>query len=235
MMNSEVNYRLNSYRHALDLEIQKLELQLTHAERKLRHAKLDIYTYLGMIGILLAAEVILLLLMIYYQQQQAVLICGILEAIYFIVICLFLLSLPFLIYGLTKSISILIMNSEKNNQTWLQPAVRHYHGGAQLEEDNTYLMEQQKILWVLGKYTLYRERTKELAEQAGEKDSILTPETVQAEITAMPFYEEIKPADPHRGRASKLSKKISFAVLLGLLLIVFLPILLPILKYLLKV
>lgn len=227
-MNSYTNYHLNNYKRALDFEIKKLELQLNNSENKLQHARSDFKVYLGFIGMYFVVELFLYLLILYYQHQQAYLFISILHAIYFIIEFIFIISLPFNIYCLVKSISVLIMNSEKYNQDYLLPSIRHNHHGAHLAEDNTYLSEQKKILWVLGQYTLYHEKLNTLTEQVKEEE--VTLEDLNAELSTMPFYEDIKPASPHNGRVQKYSRYVAKYVLIGLLLLFLITILFPILR-----
>lgn len=201
----QITYELKNHQQKLNFEIDKLKLQLVLAERKLRRTRSDIYVCLAMIAVPFCAATVLDFL---YQSRPS--LFSMLALLCFLLKLLWVVTLPFTSFELMKSLLIKRRNKDIPNFVWQKPAVRSIPPRSTQEPETSYLAEQKKLVWVLGKYSLYQERLQQLLQQAGETDKTLTLETARAELKAMPFYEDIKPANPFKGNLLKKTVASSF-------------------------
>lgn len=193
MDNTQITYELKNYQQKLNFEIDKLKLQLVLAERKLERTGSDVYACLAMVAVPICAEAALNFLRTCWPSlfMMLALPCFLLKL-------LWIVTMPFTSFALMKSILIKKKNKDTPDFVWQKPDVRRIPPKSTPEAETTYLAEQKKLTWVLGKYFLYQEHLQQLLQQAGEADGSLTLETARAELKAMPFYEEIKPANPFK-------------------------------------
>lgn len=105
---------------------------------------------------------------------------------------------------------------DSSDFAWQKPAVRRIPPKTTQEAETSYLAEQKKLIWVLSKYFLYQEHLLQLLEQAEEGDEALTLENVRTELAAMPFYEEVKPANPFTSKEVKKAGILSVVILIVL-------------------
>lgn len=210
MTDVQITYELKSYQQKLDFEIDKLQHQLASAERKLERVRLDVFICL----IMFAAPLFVSVVMGFLSSGAVIptIISGVAGL-------LWILSLPFTSFALIQSILIRWKNEDSPDFVWEKPAVRRISSKTKQEEESSYLAEQKKLIWVLGKYYLYQEHLQQLLEQAEEGDEALTLENVRTELTAMPFYEEIRPANPFTSKEAKKISMLSVIIIIALCLL----------------
>ena len=205
MDNTQIIYELKNYQQKLNFEIDKLRLQLTLAERKLERTRSDVYICLAMVAVPFCVEAALNYLRTCWPARFMML-----APLCFLIKLLWVVTLPFTSFVLIKSILIKKKNKDTPNFVWQKPDIRRIPPKSTQAAETSYLAEQKKLAWVLGKYFLYQEHLQQLLQQAGEADESLTLETARAELKAMPFYEEIKPANPFKGNFLKKTVASSF-------------------------
>lgn len=208
MDNTQVLYELQNYQKKLNLEIDKLKLQLVLAERKLQRVSSDVLICLVMFSVPLFASVILDFLCTYLSVMLA--------PLFFLTRLLWVFTMPFTLFALVKSIVVRRMNKDTPDFVWQQPDVRRIPPKSMPKAEATYLAEQKKLMWVLGKYFLYQEHLQQLLQQAAEADEALTLESARTELKAMPFYEEIKPANPFKSNEVKNAGVLSAIIIIVL-------------------
>lgn len=212
MTDVQITYELKSYQRELDFEIDKLQLQLVSAERKLEKVRLDVLICL----IMFAAPLLVSGVMLFLSSGAVIpMMISVAAGL------LWIISLPFTSFALIKSILIRWKNMDSSDFVWEKPAVRRIQSKTTQEAESSYLVEQKKLIWVLGKYYLYQEHLQQLLEQAEEGDEALTLENVRAELAAMPFYEEIKPANPFASKEAKKTSILSVIIIIALCLLFF--------------
>lgn len=210
MTDVQITYELKSYQQKLDFEIDKLQHQLVSAERKLERVRLDIFICLIMFAAPLFVSVVMGFL------SSGAVIPTIISVVAGL---LWILSLPLTSFALIQSILIRWKNVDSSDFVWEKPAVRRISSKTKQEAESSYLAEQKKLIWVLGKYYLYQENLQQLLEQAEEGDEALTLENVRTELAAMPFYEEIRPANPFTSKEAKKIRMLSVIIVVGLCLL----------------
>lgn len=216
MDNVQILYELKNYQHKLNFEINKLRLQLTFAERKLERTRSDVYICLAMIAVPFCVEAALNYLRTCWPARFMML-----APLCFLIKLLWVVTLPFTSFALIKSILIKKKNKDTPNFVWQKPDVRRIPPKSTQEAETTYLAEQKKLAWVLGKYFLYQEHLQQLLQQAQEADESLTLENIRAELKSMPFYEEIKPTNPFKGNLLKKTLAASFIMsVAGIMLLI---------------
>lgn len=206
MDDTQILYELKNYQQKLNFEIDKLQLQLVLAERKLERVRSDVLICLVMFSVPLFASVILEFLCTYLSVMLA--------PLFFLTRLLWVFTLPFTLFALVKSIVVRRMNRDTPDFVWQKPDVRRIPPKSTPEAETTYLAEQKKLMWVLGKYLLYQEHLQQLLQQATEADETLTLESTRAELKAMPFYEEIKPANPFKSNEVKNAGVLSAIIII---------------------
>ena len=195
MDNTQILYELKNYQQKLNFEMNKLRNQLVLAERKLERTDSDVLICLLMFSVPLFVSVIFDYLYRYLSAMLA--------PLFFLARLLWVFTMPFTLYALIKSIVVRRMNRDTPDFVWQKPDVRRIPPKSTPEAETSYLAEQKKLTWVLGKYFLYQEHLQQLLQQAAETDEALTLESVRAELKAMPFYEEIKPTNPFKSNEVK--------------------------------
>ena len=207
MTDVRITYELKSYQQELDFEIDKLQIQLVSAKKKLEKVRLDVLICL----IMFAAPLFVSVVMGFLSSGAVIptmisVVAGL----------LWILSCPFTSFALIKSILIRWKNMDSSDFAWEKPAVRRIPSKTMQEAESSYLVEQKKLIWVLSKYFLYQEHLLRLLEQAEEGDEALTLENVRTELAAMPFYEEVKPANPFTSKEVKKAGILSAVILIVL-------------------
>lgn len=193
MADVQVTYELKNYQKKLDFEIDRLKVQLDFAQKKLQQAHSDVYVCLAVVLIPPCAATALDYLHNHYPLFK------LLAVLSYLTWLLWSALLPFTSYEFIKSMLVKKKNSDSPRFAWQQPALRRVSAKTLPEAEPSYLSEQKKLLYVLGRYYLYRERLAQLLDRAAEGDDALTLEAARAELQAMPFYEDIKPPNPFKG------------------------------------
>lgn len=210
-------YELENYRKALELEIQKAELQLQNVEKRLKHLKIDTWVYLGMI-ILPRLLLELLSKMCNLNALFPRLLGGI---GYVIISFVYVIVVPFMIYNFINSLLLWMANRESSGMIWAKPDIRNPRLRVRREPESSYTSEKGKLVGVLGQYYLYQQKLEPLLQQARREDTEqaageeLTMETVLEALEEMPFYEEIRPFNPFKGKQVKNARIITLIIVAG--------------------
>lgn len=193
MADVQVTYELKNYRKKLYFEIDRLNVQLDFAEKKLLHARLDVYVCLALVLIPPCAATVL----DYLHNNHP--LFKLLSLLSYLIWLLWTALLPFTSYALIKSMLIKKKNTDSPEFAWQKPAPRRVPPKSNVEAEPNYLSEQKKLIYVLGRYYLYQELVAQLLNRAAAEDDALTLEDARAELQAMPFYEDVKPPNPFKG------------------------------------
>lgn len=130
---------------------------------------------------------------------------------------LYICLLPFLAYYMIKGIILYLVNTYEPVK---DEAVRAVSG---LEKENpkpeeSYAVEERKLMRVLSCYYEYRSRMEQLKWQITQGEVTMTAEELQEEIDQWVFYEEIAPANPFyrkmAGRARIYTVMVCIVILL---------------------
>lgn len=193
MADAQVTYELKNYQKKLNFEIDRLKVQLDFAQKKLQQAHSDVYVCLAAVLLPPCAATVL----DYLHNHHP--LFKLLSLLSYLVWLLWSALLPFTSYAFIKSMLTKKKNRDSPKFTWQKPALRRVPAKSPPEAEPSYLSEQKKLLYVLGRYYLYLERLAQLLNRAAEGDDALTLEAARAELQAMPFYEDIKPPNPFKG------------------------------------
>lgn len=222
-MNKErIVYDLENHKKSLELEIKKLECQLLNVENRLKHVYLDIWVYLGMIIVPL-----LLIPLLGFLSSRNKLLEVTASVALVIVIVVFIISLPFTTYNLIKCFFLYLINREKDTDfVWEKPAVKQPYIRRNQKEEDSYVAEKRKVVWVLNKYYLYRENYDRLTQKVQNPNGSPLSENeikdIQDSLAQMPLYEEIKPANPFRGAMVRNARGPAVISILGVIIVLIL-------------
>lgn len=212
-------YEWNTKYNKLNFAIKEAELQLNSVNKRLRTLRYDLAAYTGMIFI----PWLFLQLLSLIPDDATSFISFILRSTHGILMMLYSFSLPILVYYLMKSVLMLILNSESRaNSEFSPPMPQGSRRDAKLEHENTYRIEQKKLVYVLSRYYLNRDALNELHQELDSDACTITLEELNDIFKQYPLYEDIRPAD-----ATILWKKwrknglviMIFAIIMGALII----------------
>lgn len=229
-METESNVRLlyewNVKYDKLDFAIKEAEMQLASVNKRLRMLWFDFFAYGGMIVL----PLLLLLLLSLLPDDPDSLILILISVFHSFLLIVYMLSLPFTIAYLIKSIGLLVLNSEARAESdFIPPIPQGIRRGVKKEPERTYRLEQKKLLYVLSRYYLNRDSLNELRRQLESDTCTITLEELKEQLKSCVLYEAIHPAN-----ANILWKRylplcyIAFAVILiGIVIMVILSWLVP--------
>lgn len=207
----------------LDFAITEAECQLISVNKRLQDLWHNLLIYVGIIVLPVVLYFILQyvgnwLLRTNYYVVSNTFVYVLLAGVGTVLLCVYLLSLPVLIFHLIKSIFMVVINREDSEQTksLLPPEAGKVH--KEWEREATYRIEQQKLINVLSRYYLYRENMKQLREKI-DADSISLTDLKQ-ELKQMTYYEKIHPANEFAGLMSRKTKNLTFLVLVGVIVVI---------------
>jgi len=222
--NQQLLYEVNMYRRKVDLEITAAEKQLATAERRLVRLKHDLYVYLGFIIVpLLLCGIFDILITVFFNP----IVYIVFTIASFISVCAFVVLLIPSTYNLTKTIILLRINRETDEPAQLPPVETSQKGGKAPQEES-YRLERDKLLLVLSRYYIYRDKLEQLHQKVNSSSCNMTLAELTAELKQMPIFEDIQPANPRTGdmgaqvkRTQKVMCAIVLAVLISVLIGVF--------------
>lgn len=223
--NQHLLYEINMYRRKLDFEIVTAEQQLASVKRRLANLTQDLFIYLAFI---------IVPILLYYGFS----ICSLLffspiiyiifEVAKFLTTCIFIIMLPSSIYNLTKTIILLWINRESNETTELPPLEGTYKGGSAPKEVS-YRLERDKLLLVLSRYYLNREKLDKLYQQVNSASNNMTRLELEYELKQLPFYEGIQPANSSSGPMGEQVKRKTKVVMIAIVSAILLSVLIAVL------
>ncbi len=216
--NMQLLYEVNMYRRKVDLEITAAEKQLASVEGRLVRLKHDLYVYLGFIIVpLLLCGIFDILITLFFNP----IIYIVFTIASFISVSAFVVLLIPSTYNLIKTIILLSINRETDEPAVLPPAESSLRGGKAPQEES-YRSESDKLVLVLGRYYVYREKLERLHQKINSESCNMTLVELSEELRQMPIFEDIQPASDRTGAMGELVKgktqKIMCAIVLAVVL-----------------
>ena len=211
-------YELNMYRRKLELGITAAEQQLASVNKRLHNLSQDLYIYLAFLTVPIPVY-----LVFHFLSLTPVRIWSymIFTAVKFSVLVIYLVMLPPNIYRLTKTIILLWINRETDEQVLLPPIQGKSNGGKALDEES-YRSERDRLVRVLGRYYIYREKLEKLFKKVNDASCNMTRIELEYKLSQLPIYEDIQPANPLTGtmgaQVKAKTKKIMCAIVLAILI-----------------
>lgn len=188
-------YELNMYRRKLELTITTTEQQLASANKRLHNLSQDLYTYVAFLTVPIPVFLVFHFLSL---TPARILPYMIFTAVKFSVLAIYLVMLPPNIYRLTKTIILLWINRETDEQVLLPPIQGKNNAGKALDEES-YRSERDRLSRVLGRYYIYREKVEQLFKKVNDSACNMTRIELEYELSQLPIYEDIQPANPFTG------------------------------------
>lgn len=216
--NQQLLYEVNMYRRKVDLEITAAEQQLASVERRLKHLKQDFFVYLGfLIGPLVLEYILGIIGTVFFSPITYIVV----SVAMFLAECAFVILLIPSIYNLTKILILFWLNRETDEPVTFPPVETPGRGGKAPQEES-YRLEREKLLLVLSRYYIYRDKLEQLHEKVNSPSCNMTLVELTAELRQMPIFEDIQPASPFTGamgaQVKGKTKIIMFAIVSAVLI-----------------
>lgn len=205
MEQTQLENRWEQFNDRLEFEIGKVEHQLAGVNARLRDMKRSLWIY----ALFFIAPFVILKLVKYLREDWIMMelmrtnnaaLFSVLQIVYSILTIAWYVLLPVGILSLPLFGSYFIRalkryrRHKKSNSPWELPRERlSLHEGRHRQETNCYI-EREKLIWVLNKYYLYRSKMKDLHKKIICQPPEMTLEQLETHLSAMVFYEEIRPA-----------------------------------------
>ncbi len=197
-------YELNIQRRRLDLEIIAAEKQLENVQKRLDGLKHDLYIYLGLLTVPVIVFVILNVFSMIPSKSFMYILVVILK---YLILCIYIIMLPANTYHLIYAIILLRINKENDLAVDLPLLEGVRKGTEPIYQEKTFRSEHDKLLLVLTRYYLNKERLEQLHKQITANSCKLTLEDLKKELNKIPYYEDIKPANVFDSSMQKKAKK----------------------------
>ena len=216
--NMQLLYEVNMYRRKVDLEITAAEQQLASVEGRLKHLKQDFFVYLGfLIGPLVLRYILGIIGTVFFGP----IIYIVISVAIFLTECAFVILLIPSVYNLTKILILFWLNRE-SDETVTFPPVETPGKGGKAPQEESYRSERDKLVLVLGRYYVYREKLEQLHQKINSETCNMTLPELSEELRQMPVFEDIQPASDRTGAMGELvkgkTKKIMCAIVLAVVL-----------------
>ena len=212
--NQHLLNKINMCRLKFDAEIRAAECQLASVKRRLTGLRHDLYIYFAF----LCVPLILYFICNAFSSTPSRTVTYMLFAsAKVIILFIYVIMLPSIIYNLTKTITLLWINRESDELATLPPLEGTRKGGSAPQEVS-YRSEHDKLLLVLSRYYLNQDKLNELYQKVKSASCDMTLGELEYELMQLPVYEDIKPANPITGamgeQVKRKTKMIMFAILL---------------------
>ncbi len=145
-------YEWNTRMAKLDFAIRKAEHQLSSVNKRLEHIRYDGALYGGMIGLppVLYGIIVLLVNSMHSQPFVSFPLLHLFAIFKYLLLCGYLILLPFNTYYLLRSIRALMKNRMPEEQIAEPPRAGTLIGG-QTAQEPTCRAEQQKLIYILSR------------------------------------------------------------------------------------
>ena len=194
----------------LDFEIRKAQSQLKSVEKRLHSIKTDLYLYLILFLLPYIFKVIIDCLCAIISPITIVPF-TIIYPIYLILTMLYFLYMPFVSHKLVSTI-ILIYINYFHHAVASAPALRTAACPKSLDREASYLIEKEKLHQILSKYYFYRSILDQIKRQIDDGTLTMSLEDLQEEFTKMPFYQELRAADPFAKEDAKNLRRLTMVI-----------------------
>ena len=207
-MNFDVNYdpnfrliyEINAKSLQLETAIQQTEIQLKNVNKKLDSLWYDLKLFTGLfigawlLRILLSSLASnLIYLNVNVTGVTIFVFLQFFHSIYRVVGGWFII--PITLALATKSLALIIANRESNAE-FIAPPLEGELRGEMPEREKSYRSEQKKLIYVLTRYYASQDKLKELRKQVESNPESLTLAELKYQLNQIPFYEQIRPANP---------------------------------------
>ena len=215
--------RIHMCRLKFEAEIKAAEYQLDSVNKRLTGLIHDFWIYVAF----LAVPVILFgICDLFTSVPERTIIYIVFGIAQFIILFLYIITLPFNICNLTKTIFILCINRESDKPAELPP-YQGMHKGA-MQQEVSYRLEHDKLVLVLSRYYLYLDRLDQLYQEVKSASNNMTLGDLEFELKQLPVYERIQPANPFTGPMGEQVKRLTRMVMLCIVLAILLSLLIAI-------
>lgn len=213
-------YEWKTAKARLDFAITEAESQLVSVNKRLQELWQNLVIYTGMIVLPVVLWFFLWRIGIWLLRTNTFVASNtfvyvLLEGIRVLLMCVYVFTLPIWIFHLIKSIFLLVVNREDSEQakSLLPPEKSKRY--KEMEMEDTYRMEYQKLINVLSRYYLYRDNMNQIREKI-EADSISLIDLKQ-ELKQITYYETIHPANEFTSPMVRKAKKMARIILFGMI------------------
>lgn len=186
--NIQLLYELNAKEAQLDFAIRQAEQQLAGANKKLQMLWYDL-----VIGV--AVAVLPWFVYLLFSRSRFPLMiafCTVFKGVY-------LMALPLMIYQMAKAARLLKLNRE-DAVDYTEPTKLGTLRDGQPDREPSYRAEQKKLICILTRYYLNKDTIGQIRRQITESDSCtMTSAELYYQLSSMPFYEEVRPAQEFAG------------------------------------
>ncbi len=210
--NIRLLYELNGRDAQLDFAIQQVERQLASVNKKLKALWHDLVFYAAML--ILPVPIYLLCNNLYTVS----LVLPFLVLFQTVLLCVYLFFLPFVIYHLGQTVYLLKINRE-NTEEYPEPPRAGTLRVERPDREPTYRIEQKKLIYILSRYYLNKDTMNQIRRRITESEDSDTMSMLELkyQLNNLPFYEDVRPADPFMGKTGNIVLLMSFSFILNLL------------------
>lgn len=210
--NIRLLYELNGRDAQLDFAIQQVERQLASVNRKLKSLWHDLAFYVAMLILpvliiqlcnnLYTVSLVLPFLVLFQSGLRGV----------------YLIFLPFVIYHLGQTVYLLKINRE-NTEEYPEPPRAGTLRGERPNREPTYRIEQKKLIYILSRYYLNKDTMNQIRRRITESEDsdTMTMMELKYQLNNLPFYEDVRPADPFAGKTGNIVLLMSISFILNLI------------------
>lgn len=218
-MNKEyLLYEINMYRRKLDLSITAAEHQLASVKHRLTNLTHDLYTY---IAFLVVPMILVAICNIFAETPSRTIAYVVFASIKLVILFIYIITLPINMRNLIKTVILIWLNKESDEPVILPPLEGTCKGSAILKEE-TYRSEHDKLVRVLSYYYLNQDKLEKLYQKVNSHSCNMTMVELEYELSQLPIYEDIQPANPFTGTMGEQVKaktnKFMCAIILAILI-----------------
>ena len=224
-MNNNIDIRLiyewNTRRAKLDFAVKEVEHQLASVKKRLKSLRQDLIIYSAFLAIPLIIYLLLgriINLIGVSSASSHALLFTILLAVHKIVLCVYVIFLPFNICHFIRTIILVNQNKESDSSNFTLPplagTLKSNHQA--IPEEASYRSEYNKLMYVLTRYYMNQDIMDELYRQINSDSCTLTLADLKLELNKLPFYEDIRPANTFPKTLEKQDR--SVGTLLGFII-----------------
>lgn len=210
-------YEWNEKRAKLDFAIKEIEHQLASAKKRLKGLQQDFIVYVVFIVVPLVLYMTLDWMIQLFSpdaRSQHAILYLFLTGLSLIILCIYVIFLPFNIYHLIRTIILLKQNKESSSHEFAPPPLAGStpHNSLPNQEEPTYRSEYNKLIFVLTRYYLNQDIMDDLLKKINSVPCTITLLELKIELSNLPFYEDIRPANSYPKAAEKQARNIGTVI-----------------------
>ena len=213
---SRLLYEWNTRRTKLDFAIAQMERQLASVNKRLDSLKHDLALYAGLVIVPPLLYLALSLVTNVLHPLSGFLFLVVFVIFRDVLLCGYLIFLPFNIYYLLRTAQTMKRNEEPSENIAEPPR----EGTGEPQSESTYRSEQQKLVFILSRYYLYQDIMNQLKRRLDADDCAMTLAELHQEMSRLPFYEEVRPAAPVRDMGAGMRGILALLAFVALIVLV---------------